>query len=389
MSIFTLKDFKFKNKRVLVRADFDVPLDNNTITDDTRIRESLPTINFILKQMPKQLVLMAHLDRPDGKVVENLRFTIVAKRLSELIDMPIFKTDDCITELPDNCIVLLENLRFHKEEEQNNEEFAKKLSNYADYYVNEAFATAHRAHASNNAITSFLPSCTGLLFEKEINNLGKILKPKRPYMAIVGGAKMDKINVIENMINKADKLLFGGVLANTILMASGKKIGASIFDKNSIDFAKGLLQKNPKKILVPIDAVVGNRFNQDTESKIVDIEKIPENWLILDIGPKTIQLYKDQLSKAKTVSWNGPIGVFEFEQFANGTKQLAEFLAKSKATTIIGGGDSAAAVAKFGFADKMTHVSTGGGASLEFLGGKKLPAIQALEENYERYKKEI
>lgn len=386
MNYFKLTDFDFKDKRVLVRVDFNVPMVDGKITDDSKIKAALPTINHILKQMPKQVVLITHLGRPKGKVVEKLKVNPVSKRLSELVKLHVAKTEDCVSTLPDQCLVLLENIRFHMEEEMNDDEFAKKLADHADLFVNDAFGTAHRAHASNNAITKFMPSCAGFLFEKEIENLSKVLEPERPYMAVIGGAKMDKIHVIENMINKADKILFGGVLANTMLIAQGKDIAMSIFDDGAIDLARELLQKDPNKILLPVDVIVGNKFNKDAESQAVDVSSIPDGWLILDLGPKTIELFKKELANAKTILWTGPIGVFEFEQFAQGTKQIAEFLAQSKAITIIGGGDSAAAVIKYGLKDKMTHVSTGGGASLEFLGGKKLPALQALEENYEKFK---
>jgi phosphoglycerate kinase len=383
----TLKDFSFKNKRVIVRVDYNVPLKDGKITDDNRIVESLPTIRYILKQQPKQLILMSHLGRPDGKPVHSMSMRPTALKLGSLLKKKVHLTKDCILPLPKTeKLVMLENLRFHKEEEANDEKFAKRLASFADIYVNDAFGTAHRGHASNDAITHFLPGCVGFLVEKEILNLSKALNPERPYVTIMGGAKGDKLALIEQLANKADKILFGGVLANTILLAAGKNIGASIYDDTTRQFAAKILREDRGKIVLPIDVVVANKFKEDAEHQVVDVDSVPEHWLILDMGPKTIELYKSELSKAKTVTWNGPVGVFEFKSFAAGTKELANFLAKSKITTIIGGGDSAAAIIKFGLKQRMTHVSTGGGASLEFLSGKKLPAIKALEENYLKFK---
>lgn len=383
----TLKDFNFRNKRVIIRVDYNVPLKEGKIADDNRILESLPTLKYILKQQPKQLILMSHLGRPDGKVVESMSLRPVAARLGSLLKKKVHLTKDCILPIhKTEKLVMLENLRFHKEEEANDEKFAKKLAAFADIYVNDAFGTAHRGHSSNDAITKFLPGCVGFLMEKEILNLSRALEPERPYVTIMGGAKGDKLMLLEQLAGKADKILFGGVLANTILLAAGKNIGVSIYDDTTRQFAAKILQEDKEKIVLPIDVVVAKVFKEDAEHKIVDIDSVPDHWLILDMGPKTIELYKQELSKAKTVTWNGPVGVFEFKNFANGTKEIARFLAKSKMTTIIGGGDSAAAVVKFGLKDKMTHVSTGGGASLEFLGGKKLPAINALEDNYKKFK---
>lgn len=379
---FRLNDFELRNKRVIVRVDFNVPLDKSgKITDDTRILESLPTIKYILKQSPKQLILMSHLGRPDGKVVGSMSLRPVADRLAKMLRDKVHLTKDCVLPVPKDKIVLLENLRFHKEEEANDVGFAKKLASFADIYVNDAFGTAHRGHASNDAITTFLPGCVGFLMEKEITNLSKALNPERPYVTIMGGAKGDKLLLLEQLAGKADKILFGGVLANTILLAAGKNIGASIYDDTTRQFATKILREDSGKIVMPVDVVAAEKFKEGAEHKIVDVDSVPEHWLILDIGPKTIELYKREMAKAKTVTWNGPVGVFEFKSFANGTKEIASFLAKSKITTIIGGGDSAAAVVKFGLKERMTHVSTGGGASLEFLGGKKLPAISALEAN--------
>lgn len=387
MPVRTLRDFSFKNKRVIVRVDFNVPMKDGKITDDTRIIESLPTIKYILFQKPKQLILMSHLGRPNGKAVESMSLKPVAAKLGSLLRKKFHLTKDCMLPVSKSeKLVLLENLRFHKEEEANGEKFAKTLASLADIYVNDAFGTAHRGHASNHAITKYLPGCVGFLMEKEIENLSKALNPERPYVTIMGGAKGDKLAMLEHMADKADKILFGGVLANTVLLAAGKNIGVSIYDDTTRKFAAKILEEDRDKIVLPVDVVVASWFKEDAEHKIVDVDSVPDQWLILDMGPKTIELYKQELSKAKTVTWNGPLGVFEFKNFANGTKEIARFLAKSKITTIIGGGDSAAAVVKFGLKDKMTHVSTGGGASLEFLGGIKLPAIEALEDNYKRFK---
>lgn len=383
----TLKDFNFRGKRVIIRVDYNVPLKDGRITDDNRIVESLPTIRYILKQQPRQLILMSHLGRPDGKVVVSMSLAPTAKRLASLLRKKVHLTKDCVLPVSKTeKIVMLENLRFHKEEEANDERFAKRLASFADIYVNDAFGAAHRGHASNDAITRFLPGCVGFLMEKEILNLSRAINPERPYVTIMGGAKGDKLVLLEALAEKADKILFGGVLANTILLAAGKNIGASIYDDTTRKFAAKILKDNRDKIVLPVDVVAASWFKEDAEHKIVDVDSVPDHWVILDMGPRTIELYKQELSKAKTVTWNGPVGVFEFKKFANGTKEIAKFLAKSKITTIIGGGDSAAAIVKFGLKDKMTHVSTGGGASLEFLSGKKLPAIKALEDNYQKFK---
>jgi len=383
----TLKDFNLRSKRVILRVDYNVPMKEGKITDYTRITESLPTIRYILKQQPRQLILMSHLGRPDGKVVESMSLRPTALKLGSLLRKKVHLTKDCLLPVSKTeKIVMLENLRFHKEEEANDERFGKRLASFADIYVDDAFGAAHRGHASNDAITRFLPGCVGFLMEKEISYLSKALEPERPYVTIMGGAKGDKLILLEALAEKADKVLFGGVLANTILLAAGKNIGASIYDDTTRQFAAKILRGERDKIVLPVDVVVASKFKEDAEHKIVDVDSVPEHWLILDMGPKTLELYKRELSKAKTVTWNGPVGVFEFKSFAAGTKELGNFLAKSKITTIIGGGDSAAAIVKFGLKEKMTHVSTGGGASLEFLCGKKLPAIKALEDNYQRFK---
>jgi phosphoglycerate kinase len=382
--IRTIKDFDFSGKKVLVRTDFNVPLDDRGgITDDSRIKASLPTINEILKQNPKQVILMSHLDRPKGDVIENLRMDKVAQRLEELLEKKVSKLDDCVDiEIPDGQIILLENLRFHKEEKENNEEFAKKLASSAELYVNDAFGTCHRKHASVHAITKFLPSAAGLLVEKEVSIMGKVLeKPERPFIAIIGGVKLEtKIPVIENFLKKVDKILIGGAMAFTFYKAMGLGIGKSVLDKEQVGTAKKLLEKAKEKIVLPVDIIAANELSEKASSSVVAHNKIPNDWMGVDIGPETLEKFSEILKKAKTIVWNGPMGAFEIKEFAHGTNKTAKLLSKLKATTIVGGGDSAAAVKQLGLIEKMTHVSTGGGASLEFLSGKKLPAIEVLEK---------
>ena len=392
---FTLNDLDVKDRRVLVRVDFNVPLDKKTneVSDDKRIRESLPTIKYLVYHGAK-VILCSHLGRPDGKIIDSLRMDNVAKRLEHLLNKKIRKLNDCVGDEIKNevmkmkeCdIVLLENLRFHQEEEANDENFSIQLADLAELYVNDAFGTCHRAHASTYGVTKYLKSVAGFLVEKELKIMGKALEnPAKPFIAVLGGAKIfDKIKVIENLLAKVDKMLIGGAMMFTFLKAQGKQVGASKSEDGSIDLAKSLLQN--KKIRLPVDVVVADQFDADAHSQVVGINNIPEGWIGLDIGPKTIENYKEILKNAKTVIWSGPMGVFEFEKFANGTKEIAETLSKLKAATIIGGGDSAAAVEKFGYADKLTHVSTGGGASLEFFEGKKLPGIEALEESYNKFR---
>ena len=392
---FTLKDLDVNEKRVLVRVDFNVPLDKKTneVTDDKRIRESLPTINYLLEPNAK-VILCSHLGRPDGKIADSLRMDRVAERLSKLLGKYVKKLDDCIgdevksevMDMGNGDIVLLENLRFHAEEEANDENFSKQLADLAELYVNDAFGTCHRAHASTYGITKYLQSAAGFLVEKELRIIGKAMEnPKRPFVGILGGVKVsDKVKVIDNLLKKVDHLLLGGAMIFTFYKAQGKNIGLSKVEEESIKTAKILL--NNEKIILPVDIVIADRFDANANSKIVSADEIEDNWIGLDIGPETISKYKTILKNAKTVVWNGPLGVFEFEKFANGTKEIAEFLSTLKAVTIIGGGDSAAAVEKFGYASKLTHVSTGGGASMEFFEGKKLPGIEALEESYKKFK---
>ncbi len=394
-TIFTLNTMDVLGKRVLVRVDFNVPLDKKTgqITDDKRIRESLATIEFLIAKNAK-VILCSHLGRPDGTVAESLRMDTVAKRLSVLIGKPVQKLPDCVGEqvkrqvMAMQCgdVILLENLRFHKEEEENDVGFSKKLAELAELYVNDAFGTCHRAHASTYGVAQYLKSAAGFLVEKELRIMGKALEhPQHPFVAIMGGVKIsDKIKVIENLLVKVDTLLIAGAMMFTFYKAQGKNIGASKAEADAVAVAQKLL-RNPK-IVLPEDTVIADKFEPTAQSKIVDVTAIPDGWMGLDIGPKTIALYTRKLQTAKTVIWNGPIGVFEFEKFSVGTKEIASCLASLDAVTIVGGGDSAAAVQQLGYADKMTHVSTGGGASLEFFEGKKLPGIAALEESYRKYR---
>ncbi len=392
MSKLTLKDLDLKNKTILVRADFNVPQDANlNITDDTRIKATLPTINYILRNGCKKLVLMSHLGRPEGKAVEKYSLKPVATRLQNLLSEPVKFLSDCVGETikkevdsAKERVVLLENLRFHAEEEANDPGFAKSLASLADVFVNDAFGTAHRAHASTEGVTHYLKSAAGFLLDKEIQYLGTAVhNPAKPFMLILGGAKVsDKIGVIENLLPKCDCFLIGGGMSYTFLKAQGKQIGNSKLEKDKIDLAKGLLDKAAKlkkEIVLPIDHVVVETITPDAKTEIVG-ENIPDGKIAVDIGPKSIKLFEDKLKAAKIIVWNGPLGIFETDAFAKGTKEVAKFIGSLKATTIIGGGDTAAAVAKFQLEDKMTHISTGGGASLEFLEGKILPGIAALTD---------
>ena len=392
---FTLNDLDVKGKRVLVRVDYNVPIKGSKIGDVTRLKASIPTIEYLLKNKCK-LILMSHLGRPkelfaEGKTLDEVKKELtlkpVAKELENLLGKKVFFAEDSITQdsvishIPNEDIVLLENIQFHKGETKNDEIFAKKLASLADVYVNDGFGQSHREYASFCSIPKFLPSCAGLLVEKEITIMGKAMEaPDKPFIAILGGVKIsDKIKVIENLLKKVDKLLIGGAMIFTFFKAQGKNIGNSKLEEEYTDLAGKLLQD--KKIILPVDIVIADKFDANANSKVVDSNNIPNGWIGLDIGPKTIENYKQTLKNAKTVIWSGPLGVFEFEKFANGTKEIARFLTTLKATTIVGGGDSAAAVEKFGFADKLTHVSTGGGASLEFIEKEgRLPALVALEE---------
>ena len=391
----TIKDVNVEGKRVFVRCDFNVPLDaEGNITDDNRIRAALPTIKYLLDHGAK-VVLASHLGRPKNGPEEKYSLKPVAKRLNELLGGKVTMASDVIGEgaqakvaaLKNGEAVLLENVRFHKEEEKNDPEFAKKLAAFADIYVNDAFGTAHRAHASTEGISHFVKtSVAGFLIEKELEIMGGALNnPKRPFVAILGGAKVsDKIGVINNLLEKVDKLLIGGAMAYTFIVAKGGKVGKSMLETDKVDLAKELLEKAAAKgveLYLPVDTVIAKEFKADAESKVCPTMEIPDEWEGLDIGPKTAEIFADVIKSAKTVIWNGPMGVFEFPKFAVGTKAVAQALADNpEATTIIGGGDSAAAIEQLGYADKVTHISTGGGASLEYLEGKVLPGIACLND---------
>jgi len=392
MAKLTVRDLDLKNKNILMRVDFNVPQDENLkISDDSRIRATLPTIKYILEKGAKKLILMSHLGRPDGKVVEKYSLKPVANRLTQLLGQSVRMLDDCIGDKIKNEInnskekvVLLENLRFHAEEEKNDPGFARQLASLGDLFVNDAFGTAHRGHASTEGVTRYLKSAAGFLLEKEIKYLGEALKnPARPFMVILGGAKVsDKIGVILNLLPKSDAILIGGGMAYTFLKAEGKEIGNSKLEKEKLDLAKQILDKAKAKnikIILPIDNVVVEKIEENAKIDIVG-ENIPEGKIAVDIGPKTVELFKNTLKRARIIVWNGPLGIFEMDAFAKGSKEIAKFIATLKATTIIGGGDTAAAISKFNLEDKMTHISTGGGASLEFLEGKVLPGIAALTE---------
>jgi len=393
---FTLKDMNFKNQRVLLRAGFDVPIDEKgNITDDTRIKAILPTLKYLIKQKA-MIIIISHNGRPKGEIVKKLKMDAAAKRLQELLGKKVYKLDDCIGEDVEKFIddmvpgevVLLENLRFYKEEKDKNPKvrngFARELADLADIYVNEAFSNSHRDHASITGIPKFIPSCAGFELQKEIETIEKaMLKPKKPFVAIIGGLKADKLNTIK-ALKKVDKILVGGALSFLLLNAKGINVGKTKIDKEGLKSSKIILKN--KKIELPVDAVVADKFDENAKTKTVDIKNIPKDWMALDIGPKTVKKYKEILKKAKTVVWAGPIGVFEFPKFAKGTKEIAKTVANSKAISIIGGGDSGAAIEKFKLSKKMTHISTGGGASLMLFEGKKLPAMQALEQNYRRFK---
>ena len=389
----TVKDVDLKGKRVFCRVDFNVPMQDGKITDETRIRAALPTIQYLVEQGAK-VILASHLGRPKGKVVEEMRLTPVAVRLSELLGQEVKKADEAcgdsvkamIATMNDGDVLLLENVRFYPGEEKNDPELAKAFAELADIYVNDAFGAAHRAHASTEGIAHYLPAVSGFLMQKELDVLGKALSnPERPFTAIIGGAKVkDKIGVIENLLELVDNLIIGGGLAYTFIKAQGHEIGQSLLEEDKIDLAKSFMEKAKEKgvhFYMPVDAVVADEFSADANTKVVAIEDIPADWQALDIGPKTASIYRDVIEKSKLVIWNGPMGVFEMDKFAGGTKAVAEALAAAKDTySVIGGGDSAAAVEKFGLADKMSHISTGGGASLEFMEGKALPGVVALND---------
>ncbi|MBN1503027.1 phosphoglycerate kinase [Candidatus Woesearchaeota archaeon] len=387
---YTLSDFDFNAKRVLVRVDFNVPQDSSgNITDDSRIRKALPTINLVLDKNPQQVIVCSHLGRPEGKINSKYSMKPIAQRFKELLGQEVyFESNPEIRKLQslnNSKIIVLENLRFDPGEEAGDREFAEKLASFADLFVFDAFGVAHRAHASVTGVPKFLKSCAGQIMENEVKNLD-LTNPEQPFIAIIGGAKADKIDVMRTLLAKVDKLILGGVLANTFLKARGTPIGASRYDEETLKFAKEIIEQAKNKIVFPLDALLGNNFSADADSKMVDIQNVENGWLILDIGPRTVELYKSLLQQAKTIFWAGPIGVFEFDRFANGTKEVALTLAECKARTIIGGGDSGAAIEKYNLGCRMTWISTGGGASLEYISGKQLPGIVALQDNYKTFK---
>jgi 3-phosphoglycerate kinase len=394
----TIKDLsknQLESKRVLVRVDFNVPLNEKLeITDDTRIKAALFTIKYLTSHQAK-VVLMSHLGRPKGKVVEKLRLDPVAKRLSELLKQEVKKLNDCIGEEVEKIVssmqkgevVLLENLRFHPEEEKNDYEFSKKLANLADIFVNDAFGTAHRAHASTFGVARILPSYAGFLMAKEIEVLSNLIEnPERPFVVVLGGAKISgKIEIVQNLLSIADRILIAGGMSYTCLAALGYEVGNSLLEEYDLGIVKKMLKKAKEKgnkILLPVDLVITKEVSERTESKVVEIKDIPNDAIAVDLGDKSLAIFEKEIKKAKTVFWNGPVGVFEIKKYAKGTNRIAKILAdmQGKAITIIGGGDSIAAIENAGLAAKMTHISTGGGASLEFLGGKKLPGIEVLPE---------
>ncbi len=390
----TVRDIDVRGKKVIVRCDFNVPMKDGKITDDVRITSAMPTVKYLLEN-GAAVILMSHLGRPKGK--PNAEFTLapVAQRISELLDMDvIFAQSDAVVDdqvrakaaaLECGQLMLLENLRFRPEEEKNDEGFCKELASLAEIYVNDAFGTAHRAHASTAGIAAFLPAVSGFLIEKELKFLGEALdEPKRPFVAILGGAKVsDKIGVINNLIDKADTIIIGGGMAYTFLKSGGCMIGSSLCEEDKLELALELQKKAREKgvtLMLPVDSYIGDEFKEGCNVQVANGFMIPEGWMGMDIGPRTADIYRQTVSTAATVLWNGPMGVFEFEEFQNGTRTVAEALAESDAVTVVGGGDSAAAIAKYGLEDKISHVSTGGGASLEYLEGKVLPGVDVLED---------
>jgi phosphoglycerate kinase len=388
----SVRDIELNGKRAFVRVDFNVPLEDGKITDDKRIRATLPTINYLIEKGAK-VILASHMGRPKGEIVESMRLTPAAERLSELLGKPVVKADDSVGEavkaqiaaMNDGDVLLLENVRFHAGEEKNDPELAKQFAELADVFVNDAFGAAHRAHASTEGIAHLLPAVSGLLMEKELDVLGKALSnPERPFTAIIGGSKVkDKIDVIDNLLNIADNVIIGGGLSYTFMKAQGYEVGQSLLDESKLDVALGFIEKAKKlgkNFYLPVDIVISDDFSADANTKIVEVGDIPADWEGIDIGPKTREIYADVVKNSKLVVWNGPMGVFEIEPFSHGTRAVAEACATTSAYTVIGGGDSAAAAEKFKLADKMDHISTGGGASLEFMEGKQLPGVVALND---------
>lgn len=390
----TIRDVDLAGKRVLVRVDFNVPLSDGEVTNDNRIRAAIPTLQYILEQQPRAVILMSHLGRPKGEPDPQYSLQPVVSALATLLGHDVNFAEDCVgpvaekavADLPEGGVLLLENTRFHKGETKNDPEMSKQLAALGDIYVNDAFGSAHRAHASTVGVTDHLPAVAGFLMEKEIDYLATALEdPQRPFVAILGGAKVsDKIAVIEALLTKVDKLLIGGGMANTFFKAQGYETAKSLVEDDAVDTARGLLEKGSDKLVLPVDAVIGEEFDNDTATQIIVVAGgVPEGWSIFDIGPKTIEQFNNALQGAKTVVWNGPMGVFEMPTFAAGTNAIARILAdetQNGAVTIIGGGDSASAVESAGYADKVTHISTGGGASLEMLEGQTLPGVVALQD---------
>jgi phosphoglycerate kinase len=385
----TVKDIDVAGKRVLVRADFNVPLEDGKVADDTRIHAALPTIQHLLGQRAR-VILCAHLGRPKGKVVDELRLDPVADRLSELLSRKVTKLGDCVgsetkravDDLAPGSVILLENTRFHAGEASNDPDFARQLASLADVYVNDAFGAAHRAHASTEGVAHHVPAVAGLLMQRELATLGRVLgNPERPFVALLGGAKVfDKIGVVGQLLERADGLLIGGAMASTFLKASGINVGESLVEAESLDAARRILEQGGDRVKIPSDVVITNAFEADADYRVIPVDELFPETQIADIGPLTTEYFKAELESARTVVWNGPLGVFEAEPFAAGTFDIARAMAELDATTVIGGGDTAAAVARAGVADRMTHVSTGGGAFLTFLEGKELPGVAALAE---------
>lgn len=388
----SVKDIDVKGKRVFVRVDFNVPMEDGKVTDDTRIRAALPTIQYLIDEGAK-VILASHLGRPKGEVKEELRLTAAGERLAQLLNKSVNKLDESVGEnveaaianMQDGDVVLLENVRFHAGEEKNDANLAQQFANLADIYVNDAFGAAHRAHATTAGIAQYLPAVSGFLMQKELDVLGKALaQPERPFTAIIGGAKVkDKIDVINHLLEKVDNLIIGGGLSYTFTKAQGYEVGTSLLEEDKIELAQSFIQKAKDKgvkFYMPVDAVVADEFSKDANTKVVPIEEIPQDYMGLDIGPKTVETYAEVIKNSKLIIWNGPMGVFEMDAFANGTKGVANAMAQTEGYTVIGGGDSAAAVEKFGVANDMSHISTGGGASLEFMEGKELPGVVALND---------
>jgi phosphoglycerate kinase len=389
-----LSEMDFKNKTVLLRADFNLPVDEQgNILSDWRIKKTLKTINYLLDQNVK-LIIATHFGRPKGQIVEELRVNKIADRLSEILQKPVKKLDtilgakvkEVINQMSGGEVLMLENIQFEAGEIENSEEYSQELANYADIFVLDAFGQAHRNYASLVGIQRFIPSCAGLVIQEEIENLSKLIEsPAKPFYAIIGGLKSDKIGVMKSFVDKVDKFLIGGVLANTFLKARGLDIGASKFDEKTLDFARDFLNKYSNKIMLPEDLLVSNKFENESEFTNVNVQDIPQNKMALDIGQASIENYKKILANAQTIIWAGTMGVFEFSNFSQGTREIANFIATLESTTIIGGGDTVTAIENLELEDKMNHVSTGGGAALEFLAGNELPALKALEKNYLKF----